>query len=75
MILNFVIKEMDLKGRGFCFGDHFKTLEGMKLLMLRKQNNPFIIEQKPIGKEFSLFSFTDSIMFYIALLYKIIKIF
>ena len=46
----FVIKENGLKGgKGvFVSGDHFKTLEeGIKLAnKLRKQNNPFIIEQK-----------------------------
>jgi phosphoribosylamine--glycine ligase/phosphoribosylaminoimidazole synthetase len=61
----FVIKQDELAGgKGVqVMGDHFKTSkDGHNICMNLYENNiPFIIEEKLIGSEFSLFSITDGI--------------
>ena len=61
----FVIKQDELAGgKGVqVMGDHFNTSkDGHNICMNLYENNiPFIIEEKLIGSEFSLFSITDGI--------------
>ena len=59
----YVIKYDGLKGgKGvYVYGDHFENdIEGKELInLIKKDNDDFIIEEKLLGEEFSLFTFSD----------------